>query len=402
VRFKHHACETSFLEGVFSRGDRRLCDVLERAWRNGARFDGWDEHFRLDAWKAAFRDEGVDPEFYAYTDLDPAGRLPWHVVHSRINRKWLAIELKRAMAAATLTVCGPKDCHGCAPFARDCVKGIVSQTTGRPLDTSLPLLSTPVAPGPGVPASANQAPPLVPRPAEPRPPTDTAPRYRYRAKFTKQGRMRYLGHLDLMRLVLRALRRGGVKLAYSQGFNPKPRVGFSPALPVGTSSAAEYIDFECLERLDIGGICSRVNRVLPDGVRFLTARQIRRDLPALGEAISAARYRARSSNGLDVGQALQAFRGRGPITVQRERKRGGLQSFELERELLELVQLDGREIRLTLAIRGNEPSVRPDEVLSEIFGQGKGQLRLEREELLVGWQGKLVNPILAASADHGG
>jgi radical SAM family uncharacterized protein/radical SAM-linked protein len=372
VRFKHHACETSFLEGVFSRGDRRLCGVLERAWRNGARFDGWDEHFRLDAWTAAFRDEGVDPDFYAYTDLDPAGRLPWNVVHSRINRKWLAIELKRAMEAATLTVCGSKDCHGCAPFARDCVKGVVSRTTGRPLDGSLPVAVA------------------------------AAPRYRYRARFTKQGRIRYLGHLDLMRLVLRALRRGGVKLAYSQGFNPKPRVGFSPALPVGTSSAGEYIDFECLERLDVATLCSRVNRVLPDGVRFLTARQIRHDSPALSEAIAAARYRARSSDGPNMGQTLQEFRGRGPITVQREKKRGGVQSFDLDRELLELVQLDDREIRLTLAIRGNDPSVRPDEVLREIFGHGNGPLRLEREELLVGWQDRLVNPILAASAGHAG
>ena len=58
---------------------------------------------------------------------------PWHVIHSRVNRKWLAIELARARQEATLTVCGPRDCHGCAPFARDCVKGIVARTTGRPI-----------------------------------------------------------------------------------------------------------------------------------------------------------------------------------------------------------------------------------------------------------------------------
>ena len=133
VRFKHHHCETSFLEGVFSRGDRALGDVLERAWRNGARFDGWDEHLDRRAWTEAFRAEGVDPEFYAYRDLDPERPLPWHVVHSRVNRKWLALELRRAMQAGTLSVCGPTDCHGCAPFARECVKGIVAETTDRQL-----------------------------------------------------------------------------------------------------------------------------------------------------------------------------------------------------------------------------------------------------------------------------
>lgn len=142
VRFKHHRGETSFYEGVFSRGDRKLGDVLEAAWRRGARFDGWDEHFKLDAWVAAFREVGIDPEPYAYRDLDPAGALPWQVVDSRVNRKWLAIELQRAMKAATLSVCGPRDCHGCAPFARECVRGVVAATTDRPLDVELPMLST--------------------------------------------------------------------------------------------------------------------------------------------------------------------------------------------------------------------------------------------------------------------
>ena len=162
VRFKHHTCETSFFEGVFSRGDRRLGDVLERAWRNGARFDGWDEYFDKDAWDRAFASEKVDPERYAYGDWDPTKRLPWHVVDSRINRKWLQIELRRALEAATLSVCGPTDCHGCAPFARDCVKGVISETTGRALHIELPLLSTPAAPGPGTPARVDAAPPLMP------------------------------------------------------------------------------------------------------------------------------------------------------------------------------------------------------------------------------------------------
>src|SRR4030095_15782999 len=99
VHFKHHECETSFLEAVFSRGDRALSPVIERAWRHGARFDGWSETFlrsargeralsrvsgrawrqgaRFDgwtetflrsAWVKAFAEEGIDPERYAHGD----------------------------------------------------------------------------------------------------------------------------------------------------------------------------------------------------------------------------------------------------------------------------------------------------------------------------------------------
>jgi radical SAM family uncharacterized protein len=158
VRFKHHECDTTFLEGVFSRGDRKLSAVVERAFRLGARFDGWSEHFNLDLWQRAFREEGIDPEPYVYGDWATDRRLPWDVLDSQVNKKWLALELKRALAEGTLSICGPQSCHGCAPFAKECVKGIVKETTGRPLDSGLNILSTPSSAGPGVPARAADAP----------------------------------------------------------------------------------------------------------------------------------------------------------------------------------------------------------------------------------------------------
>ena len=401
VRFKHHHCETSYMEGVFSRGDRALGNVLERAWRNGARFDGWEEHFRLDAWREAFRSEGIDPDPYAYRDLDPAGRLPWQVIDSRVNRKWLAIELRRALEQATLSVCGPEACHGCAPFARDCVKGLIAETTGRPLDSDLPLLATPAAPGPARTPGADQAPPLRPRrsPDELRAEQERRPRYRYRARFTKSGRLRFLGHLDLSRLLLRALRRAEVRLVYSNGFNPKPKVAFGPALAVGVRSDGEYVDFDSHERLEPAEVTERINAKLPREVRFTALREIRRDLPALGEAIRAARYRVLTGADVDLAAAVDGFRRRSPVTVVREAK-GKLRSFALDEELLELEPLDSGALRLTLAHRMNGASLRPDEALREIFGRRSERFDLVREELLVDWNGRLVNPLLAASASR--
>jgi radical SAM family uncharacterized protein/radical SAM-linked protein len=398
VRFKHHHCETSFIEAVFSRGDRALCDVLERAWRAGARFDGWEEHFALDAWYEAFRAAGVDPAFYAYRDLDPARPLPWHVIDSRINRKWLAIELRRALDEATLPVCGPKDCHGCAPFARECVKGVVSDTTGRPLDTGLPVLSTASSPGPGASVAGGEAPCLPSR----APLTDgknRLPRYRYRGRFTKGGRLRFLSHLDLYRLLKRALRRARIELVYSQGFNPKPRVAFGPALSVGVASEGEYLDFDSHVRLDPEESVRRINDALPRGVRFLAIREIRRDLPALGDAVCAARYRVQADNGFDPARDLAAFRRRSPVAVHRERN-GKVRTFDLDDEMLELEPLEGAAVRMTLAVRTDGASVRPDEALSEIFGERSRDLRVVREDLLVAWNGHLINPLLAAAACH--
>lgn len=77
VRVKTHRIERSLLEGVLSRGDRRLCKVIEAAYRLGARMDAWDETFRYDIWQQAFEDTGVDPSFYAHRERRVDEILPW-------------------------------------------------------------------------------------------------------------------------------------------------------------------------------------------------------------------------------------------------------------------------------------------------------------------------------------
>jgi radical SAM-linked protein len=322
------------------------------------------------------------------------------VVDSRINKKWLAIELKRALTAATLTVCGPKDCHGCAPFARECVKGIVTQTTGRPLDTALSLLSTPSAEAaPGLPACAGAAPPLLPDAEIPEPEAPAPPdvRYRYRARFTKLGRLRFLGHLDFSRMLMRGLRRAGISLLYSQGFNPKPKVAFGPALQLGVFSEAEYLDFESSEHIDLRATLARINDALPGDVRFEALEAIGVQVPALGEAISAARYRIEAEPGVDLTEAIEKFRRREQVTVTRERK-GKVRTFDLAEELLSLEQMDRGSARFVLIVRCGGASLRPDEALRAILGDLAGACLLTREDLLVDWEGRTVNPLLAAAA----
>lgn len=398
VRFKHHDGATTFMEGALSRGDRRLGRVVERAWRSGARFDGWDEHFKLALWMDAFRAEGLDPETYAYGDWQTSWRLPWDVVDSRVNKKWLALELERAMAEGTLSICGPTSCHGCAPFAKECVKGVVAATTDRPLDLALPILATPSAAGPGCAARAEDAPPLVPRDHRDLAKAEAAasPRFRYRARLAKTGRVRFLGHLDLARTILRALRRARLALVYSQGFNPKPRVQFGPALPMGFESEAEYIDLETGAAIDPGRSVIAINAALPGGIRVLDLRPIPREAPALGDAVRAARYRVETGTGSHSKDAVAGFLARGSVLVRREKK-GKVSTFDLANEVLAIESEDEGRVTMMLALGGEGASIKPDEVLREIFGQGTAAMRLTREELLVEYEGRLVDPLFAAA-----
>ncbi len=315
---------------------------------------------------------------------------------SRVNRKWLALELRRALEAATLSVCGPTDCHGCAPFARDCVKGIVADTTGRALHSDLPVLSTPAAPGPLTPALL-AAPEARATPAAPDAPA-ARPRYRYRARFTKPGRMRFLGHLDLTRLVLRALRRADLDLVYSNGFNPKPRVSFGPALAVGIESEAEYVDFEAYDLLALDAAQARIDAALPSGMRCLGLQPIGPGVATIAESVRAARFRARLGSCVDAPRAVDALRARGSVEVRRTTRDGDTRTFDLAAELLELRALGSDTVGMTLVLRPSGASVRPEEVLRALVDGDAARMAIVREELLVGWGGHLVGPMLAAAA----
>ena len=374
IKFKHHDTRVSYLEAVFSRGDRRLCAVLERAWRSGAHFEGWTEHYRHDLWMEAFRAEGVDPDLYAYKEYPVNGRLPWDVVDALVNKAWLATELaralrtseKRSLQTQTLAVCGPSSCHGCAPFAKDCVKGIVAETTGRPL------------------APADRLPPPPPVVAE--------ASLRYRVRYAKQGRPRFVSHLDLIRTLPKVLRRAKVPLTYTAGFHPKPKLSFGPALAVGLESSAEYLDFDSPERLDPAEFLDRMNASSPSGLRFLEMRLVEGERP-VAEAVRQARYEARLVTP-PSGRALERLAGAGagePIRIVRTRK-GESEEVPLGPQLKELTWDTAGNVSMTLAMDAGA-TLRPGEILEGLVGQEAVGAIVRRSELWVERGGKLVTPL---------
>ena len=113
IAFNWHDARISFLEGVFSRGDRRLGRVLLAAWRLGAKFDGWSEHFRYEIWLEAFRQAGVDPEFYNLRHRNLAELLPWDHLNTGVNKSYLATEYERAVSATATPDCRRDKCSAC-------------------------------------------------------------------------------------------------------------------------------------------------------------------------------------------------------------------------------------------------------------------------------------------------
>lgn len=107
--------------------------------------------------------------------------------------------------------------------------------------------------------------------------------HRYVIKFTKHGSIKYISHLDLLRLFKRTFKRLDIKLSYSQGFNPHPKMGFAQPLSLGYESNGELLEFETATTLSEKDLAENMNRVMPEGLTIVSAKE----LPMEGKSLAA-------------------------------------------------------------------------------------------------------------------
>ena len=112
VEFHCHLSQLSVLEAAFSRGDRKLADILETAYRKGCRFDSWSEHFHEQAWREAFAEHGTSMEAYAQWAPAPGAPLPWSHIDMLVTERYLSREYDKAMEGVTTRDCR-QGCNGC-------------------------------------------------------------------------------------------------------------------------------------------------------------------------------------------------------------------------------------------------------------------------------------------------
>lgn len=113
IQFHYHNSATSILEGVIARGDRRLAKVIYRAYKNGARFDGWSEMFNFSIWLDAFKEEHVDMDQYNLRTRDFNETLPWEYTTPGVSKKFLQHEWEKALNQELTSDCRHSTCSGC-------------------------------------------------------------------------------------------------------------------------------------------------------------------------------------------------------------------------------------------------------------------------------------------------
>ena len=112
IVYNYHEQKTSYMEAVLARGDRRLCDVLIKAYEKGAKFDGWSEYFNFELWKEALEECNVDGDFYVYRERSYDEVLPWDFIDIGVTRKYLERENEKAKTGELTQNCR-KGCTGC-------------------------------------------------------------------------------------------------------------------------------------------------------------------------------------------------------------------------------------------------------------------------------------------------
>jgi radical SAM family uncharacterized protein/radical SAM-linked protein len=310
---KLHDAPTSVLEGILARGDRRLADVIERAFLGGARFDSWDDHLKLDVWQEALEHFAIDTRPFLGT-IAVGARVPWDHLDIGLEEGFLAREYRKALAGRLSPPCGKvagafihatnaEDAEAekrrlvCYDCGVACDLGKMREerlvylrklgANERPRSLPLVVEAAPdgVEPLGPVRARPRRARPEAARPARP----GGVPR-RFRLRFQKVGPAALLGHLDLGRELPRAIRRAGVRLRYSEGYHPKPDLSFGPALSLGVASLDEYVDVKLIDAPGEEELIARLASATSGGLRFLGAVPLENEDPAVSSIITGARY----------------------------------------------------------------------------------------------------------------
>jgi radical SAM-linked protein len=219
---------------------------------------------------------------------------------------------------------------------------------------------------------------------------------RVRLRYTKRGRLRFTSHRDFQRAFERALRRGGVPMAYSAGFTPHPKVSYANAAPTGTGSEAEYLEIALTERRDPGGLRDLLDGRMPDGLDITDAVEVRTSDFTDRLQASCWSLRLDGVEPAEAERAVAAFLAAGTVEVERQTKKG-LRTFDARAAVVALAlepadadAATGRAIPadagdpgdegdggdgddrpreapcaiLRLVVRHMTPAVRPDDVLS--------------------------------------
>ena len=343
IRFKWQPPAVSQIEGLWARGDRRLGRLLIKAYRLGCRFDGWSDHFNHSLWKDACLAEDVNIESYTEQQRDLSERLPWDHIDTGVSKEYLQNECHKAFSGALTEDCRFGTCNQCGICDFEKIAPILYSRC----DTDVPKRTPPPEANPTI-------------------------FNKFLVTFSKKGPARFLGHLEMANVFVRAFRRSNIRLKYSQGYHPKPKLAFLDALPVGMESHQEYLVINASGATPPEEIVSHLNYNLPEGLRIRDCCRLSSGSDNAEAFIST--YRIVSDEEIFDEKQIVTRMKKSDWNIKRTNRKGKTRQIDLKQGLLEFERVSGSELQIILRSTPGHV-VRPGEVVAYVFELPPDDLR---------------------------
>jgi radical SAM-linked protein len=325
VTIKNHDVRSSFLEGLFSRGDTRCGHVIYDAYKNGARLDSWHEYFKFDLWMNSI-EKNLPERSIFFEARDRNKTYPWQIIKAG-NEKAVNAMRDRALNLEEY------------------------RQPDRRYSEELDVESY--------------------RDAQKKFELKYSVVQRLRAIFEKTGNGRYIGHIDFTEIIKRGVRMAKLPIAFSRGFNKREKISCGYPVPIGIESLSEIVDIELYSKLtidDIAKLTDKINASLPGFIKVKSIREKEDNLTIMAMT-NAIEYKVKFQDTKYIAEILSFLSNSETFTKSGKKKE---QAYTLN-EVLHSYKADdynaGAEAITLILYIGNESSVRVDEFLAAATGE---------------------------------
>ncbi|KKN29355.1 hypothetical protein LCGC14_0844980 [marine sediment metagenome] len=268
LNLRWHNAEQSDIEGLLARADEKIADVIERAYKKGALFNNFSERFDYDAWLESVKESGVDIEEYQ-NERSQEKSLPWDFVDCGVDKEFLKEESKKSLKGEDTADCRNEKCPKCGVCEAEIRNRLSDDFEYEPTKKQI--------------VGDQEA-------------------RKFRLVLEREGQFKYLSHLEWIALVERKLRQTGLRFVSKGKFNPRPKLSFSQALPLGFSSEYELADFTIKDNISESELCLMLQKVFAHAAKF-------KKLISSPEKMifETATYHLKIKNGQDEGSIVKAL-----------------------------------------------------------------------------------------------
>jgi len=345
IQVKWQDPKVSMIEAVWARGDRKLGPALIEAWKSGCRFDGWSDFFDFDRWISVFEKCGIDTGDYTKGWLDVDKPLPWDHINIGVTRSYLVRERQRGFENKITTDCRSGDCSGCGVCDFKNISPISFHRRQEGVHRS-----------------------VVARPELEK--VQTQP-VKYRVSFSKMGPARHLGHLEMVKLFVRGIRRAAIPILYSSGFHPMPKISFGDTLPLGMQSELETMLITLVRPIAPEVCRDRLGREMPEGFDIISCERYTKQKSLETEQIQ--NYHIELKDGLFSQNHLDLFVNAPVFTIEGKNKHGKTVLTDIKQAVVNIELIDSKQAAITIKAP-NRKLVRPSRILRSVFKLNDSQL----------------------------